>query len=388
MTKSTTSRFHLGSLVLAATPFLVAPAAPVAVAPDPIVHASVAAQEIHRLDGPHVAVYNLAGEVDVVRGEGSQVVVEMARGGSDRDRLSVETGRIGGRETLRVIYPGDRVVYRERGRFSNTTVRVRADGTLLDGRGGGDRVRISGGGGGVEAHADLTVRVPRGVEVAVYLAVGQGRAHDLEGGGLTFKTGSGGVGVANVTGPVYVDTGSGAVTISDVRGDVTADTGSGEITLRGILGGEVDADTGSGRVTLEDISGSRVTVDTGSGRVMGSGLAVGELSVDTGAGRIELDGLDVARILCDSGSGSVHLGLLADVDRLVVDTGSGGVAVEVPAGFGAAMELSSGSGSVSVDVPDKEAAVAKRRYFRGSVGDGEGSVVIDTGSGGISVRRN
>ena len=56
------------------------------------------AQEIHRLDGPRVAVYNLVGEVEVVPGVGPGVVVEITRGGADRDRLEVETGRVGGRE--------------------------------------------------------------------------------------------------------------------------------------------------------------------------------------------------------------------------------------------------------------------------------------------------
>lgn len=387
MTKSTISRFHLGSLALAAALFLVTPLGPAAGTLGPVASGSVSAQEVHRLDGPRVAVYNLAGAVEVVRGDGSQVVVEVTRGGADRGRLSVETGRIGGRETLRVIYPGDRVVYRERGRSSNTTVQVGRDGTFLDGRRGGDRVRISGRGDGLEAHADLLVRVPPGVEVAVHLAVGEGRARDLEAG-LAFRTGSGRVDVANVAGPVDVDTGSGAVTISEVRGDVTADTGSGAITLQRISGGDVDADTGSGRISLEDISGSSLNADTGSGRILGQALAVEELSVDTGSGRIELDRLQALRVSCDTGSGSVRLGLTSDVELLVVDTGSGGVAVDVPSGFGAAMELSSGSGSVSVDVPGTEAAVAKRRYFRGRVGDGEGRVMIETGSGGITVRRS
>ncbi|MYJ18978.1 MAG: DUF4097 domain-containing protein [Gemmatimonadetes bacterium] len=77
-----------------------------------------------------------------------------------------------------------------------------------------------------------------------------------------------------------------------------------------------------------------------------------------------------------------------DVDRLMVDTGSGSVVVAVPAGFGAALDLSSGSGRVSVDVPDVETVESKRRHFRGSVGDGDGRVVIDTGSGGITLRRS
>src|SRR5260221_2823754 len=44
-----------------------------------------------------------------------------------------------GRETLRVIYPDDEIVYRELGRGSNTTLRVRDDGTFNDREDRGDR---------------------------------------------------------------------------------------------------------------------------------------------------------------------------------------------------------------------------------------------------------
>ncbi len=369
MTKSTTLRFPMAAaLVLCG-------AAP----------GSLIGQEEYRLAGPRVAVYNLAGVVEVVRGEGSEVVVEVARGGADASRLSVATGRIGGAETLRVIYPDDRVVYREANRWLNATVRVRGDGTFLGGRGGGDRVRISGRGSGLEAHADLTVRVPRGVEIAVHLAVGDARASDLAAD-LSFNTASASIGVTGVEGDVSLDTGSGSLRISNVNGDVFADTGSGAIDLEGISGSAVIADTGSGSISLEDVSASRVTVDTSSGRIAGRALSAEEVVLDTGSGGIDVQGVAAARISCNTGSGAVRLGLAADVDRLIVESGSGAVAVTVPAGFGAALELDSGSGRVSVDVPQTRTAEAKRRYFRGTVGDGAGRVLIETGSGGISIR--
>lgn len=366
MTDSTTSRFQPCITAASTVLLLLAPFGSVATVPGPAGPAALAAQEVHRLAGPRVAVYNLAGEIEVVPGNGSQVVVEVSRGGPDASRLSIQTGRIGDHEALRILYPDDRVVYRGGGRRSTTTLRVRRDGTFLGRGGGGDRVRISGGGGGLEAHADLTVRVPRGVEVALHLGVGEGRVRNLEAG-VTFRTGAGGVNVADVVGQVDVDTGSGAVTISNVTGDVRVDTGSGS-------------------VALDRLTGSLVNVDTGSGRIRGRGIAVEELVVDTGSGRIDLQDVSSPRISCDTGSGSVRLELARDVDRLMVDTGSGSVAVGVPADFGAALDLSSGSGRVSVDLPELEAAVSQRRRFSGSVGDGEGLVVIDTGSGGITLR--
>ena len=45
--------------------------------------APVTGQEVERLSGGDVAVYNLAGHVEVVRGSGSDVVVRIDRGGAD-----------------------------------------------------------------------------------------------------------------------------------------------------------------------------------------------------------------------------------------------------------------------------------------------------------------
>lgn len=325
---------------------------------------TAAAQEVHRLSGREVAVYNLAGEVEVVAGDGPDVVVEVTRGGPAGQRLRIETGRAGGRESLRVVYPDDTIVYRRLGR-STSTVRVRSDGTF-GGRGGGERVRISGRGSGLEAHADLVVRVPRGGSAAVRLAAGRARA-------------------AGVVGDVEFDTWSGHVEVVDVAGNVDVDTGSGNVTLSGVEG-VVSADTGSGSVEMDGVSGAKLTVDTGSGRVEGRDVAVEQLLVDTGSGRIRLDELVASDVECDTGSGSVRLGLLSDVDRLVVDTGSGGVLVEVPDGFGAEVELDTGAGRIDVEAP-ANVSRSKRDHFRGVLGDGRGKVVIDTGSGGITIRR-
>ena len=316
------------------------------------------------LSGDRVAVYNLAGEVEVVPGTGSDVVVEVMRGGSDGDRLEIEVGEVRGREALRVIYPSDRVIYPEMGRGSNTNLRVQGNGTFFNGR-GGERVRISGRGSGLEAHADIRISMPPGADVAVYLAAGEGTGNDLRGN-LLMHTGSGAVDVSRITGNVELDTGSGSIRVFDVEGDVSADTGSGSINLERVRGRKLNADTGSGHV-----EGVDVTFD--------------EVVVDTGSGHIRMDGLTATDVLCDTGSGSVTLELLSDIQSLDVDTGSGSVRLTVPENFGAEVEFDTGSGGIDVDLSAR-IAEAKRDYFRGTIGDGNGRVVVDTGSGGISIR--
>lgn len=324
-----------------------------------------ASPQEYRIAGGHVAVYNLAGTVRVVPGTGGEVVVTVESRGADARRLSVESGPVRGTQTLRVRYPAERIVYGDMGGGSRTSVRVRNDGTF--GHGAfprGDRVDIRGSGSGLEAWADLTIAVPPGQRFSLYLGAGATDVRDVEGD-LVFDTQSGSVESAGTFGPLNIDTGSGSVRVAGATGDLEVDTGSGEVTLDGV-------------------AGDRVLVDTGSGSVRASGIRSESVEVDTGSGRITLLAVDAPDIMVDTGSGRVEVDLAADVERLEVDTGSGGVTLRVPGDLGAGIEVDTGSGTIDVEVPIDE-STRRRSYLRGTIGDGRGSIVVDTGSGSIRV---
>jgi len=320
------------------------------------------AQETHRITGTDVAIYNLAGHVSVVPGAGSDVVVRITRGGSDASELKVETGAIDGRQTLRVVYPGDPIIYPEMGRGSRTQVRVRDDGTFWDEGRGGSTIEIRGSGRGLEAWADLTVEVPSGKDVRVNLAMGGMEARGVRSD-LALHTGSGAVEATDITGDLGIDTGSGSATVSGVRGSLSVDTGSGSVSVR-------------------DVEGDEVLIDTGSGGVTGGGLRARSVRVDTGSGSIELDAVSAPEVALDTGSGSVDIALLRDVDALEVDTGSGSVTIRAPQDLGGVVDLSTGSGGIDLDFAVQVRSV-RRDEVHGTLGDGRGTIRIDTGSGGI-----
>jgi len=324
------------------------------------------AQETHRISGNEITVYNLAGHAEVVRGSGSDVVVKVTRHGADADRLTIETGEVRGRETLRVVYPDDRIIYSELGRGSRTTVNVREDGTFWDGS-RGDRVEVRGSGRGLEAWADLVVEVPEGKDFALYLAVGDAEARGLQGE-IKLHTGSGSVEATDISGALVLDTGSGSAQASGVRGDLTVDTGSGSVTVR-------------------DVTGGAVSLDTGSGGVRGGGIQASSLRVDTGSGSIDLDEVSSPDIVLDTGSGGVDLVLLTDVDRLDVDTGSGSVTIRAPADLGGEVDIETGSGGIDLDFA-VEVRRVRRDHVTGRLGDGRGRIRIDTGSGGVRLLKN
>lgn len=327
----------------------------------------VGAQEVERVSGRSVAVYNLAGRVEIVRGTGADVVVRIDRGGRDAAELIVETGEIRGRETLRIIYPDSEIVYPEMGRGSNTSLSVRPDGTFSNGGDSrGDRVRIRGRGDGLEAWADLVIEVPAGRDIDVNLAVGEVEADGVDG-------------------DLSIDTGSGAVTVFDVAGSLEVDTGSGNVTVRGVEG-DLFVDTGSGRVEVGEVRGREVEIDTGSGSVRGYSLSADVLGVDTGSGSIDLEGVSAAEVVLDTGSGSIDIEMLTDVDQLDADTGSGSITVRAPAGLGATVDIETGSGGIDLDFPVEVRSV-RRDQVRGTIGDGRGEINIDTGSGSIKLLR-
>jgi hypothetical protein len=332
--------------------------------------APLAAQERERftLRGNDVAVYNLVGELRVEGATGSEVVVEVGRGGRDAAALKVETGRIRDRETLRVIYPDDRIVYPDGDRGSRDEVSVRDDGTFgdHDRYGGGRRVTIARSGGGLEAHANVTVRVPKGQRISLYLGAGEAS-------------------VTNVDGDVFVDLWSASVTSRNTRGRLVLDTGSGEVSVSDAEG-EVDLDTGSGGVRLTNVKGRRLRVDAGSGSLTGDGITVPSLSLDLGSGGTRLSQVSSEDIDIDSGSGSVEVSLVSDVRSLIVDSGSGSVTLRIPPSLGATVDIETGSGGVETEVP---MAITRRSGSRltGTIGDGNGRIRIDSGSGEVRIRR-
>ena len=315
------------------------------------------------IPGNDVAIFNLAGELHAVPGTGSDVVVEITRGGADAAKLTVQTGELRGRQTLRIVYPDDRIVYPKMGRNSNTTIEYDDDGTFDDDHHSGrHRVRISGSGSGLEASADLKVSIPNGKRVRFFLGVG-------------------GVWINNVNGDLYVEVAGADVTTENTKGTLSLDTGSGQVSVKN-ADGKVDLDSGSGDVTITGARGSLLNIDSGSGDVKADDVNVDRLEIDSGSGSVSIAGLTSNTVSLDSGSGSVDLGFKGNVDDMTIDSGSGEVTLRLPSTFSARFEIDAGSGGVKSDFQ-----LAVTRYesdrLEGTMGTGKGSVKIDSGSGQV-----
>jgi DUF4097 and DUF4098 domain-containing protein YvlB len=329
------------------------------------------AQQMERytISGNEVAIYNLAGEVRVEQGPGPGVTAEVTRGGADAARVKVVRSEVDGRQTLRFIYPADRIQYGKLTDGSSTQLRVREDGTFSDNhdeerRNEGRRITIVSRGGGLDAHADLRVIVPRGKQVALYLAVGK-------------------VAITNVEGDLAVDAASAPVTSSNTRGELSINVGSGTVQVTQSRG-DLSIDTGSGTVAVSDIRGEMVSIDTGSGEVTATDLRTSQLAIDTGSGDIRVSNLMAPQVALETGSGAVTADLSGELWNLGVETGSGDVTLKVPPTIGAEVDIETSSGEIETDF---EVAVTRhaRDHLTGRIGDGRGKIDIETGSGAIKL---
>ena len=335
------------------------------------------APERFPLPGDAVAVYNLAGILRVEAGSGADVIVELTRGGRDAAKLKIETGALRDRNALRVIYPDDEIYYAGEGGYGNSTLEVRDDGTFGDDRDDhrgwsreGHEVRITSrrrGSGGLEASADLRVRVPKGKNVAVNLGVGKAFVTNVEGT-IRISVSSADVATDRTRGSLRVSTGSGNVDLRSAAGDVNLSTGSGDITASGIDGSMLRLETGSGTIKLSDGKAGTIYASTGSGDIDATSASGDELSFETG-------------------SGDIDVALIAAFRSVHIETGSGDVTLKVPSTAGAEVDIDTGSGDIDLGGLTLTVRKVSHDHVTGTLGDGKGRVSVETGSGNVHLEK-
>ncbi len=350
---------------------------------------SASAQTERRtLGGRDIALYNIAGEVTVERGSGSDVVVEITRGGRDAGRLRIVEDEIRGSNTLRVLYPEGDIVYPGTRRTSSRASDrdVDRDDDRYGSRGGdsysaelrldrdgmwgnsnrwddGRRVRIRSRGDGTEAWADIRVLVPRGRTVKVHLGVGQLDANGVD---------------ADLT----LDVAAARVTATGTRGALSIDAGSGSVSVRDATATEMTIDTGSGSVSISGVSADRCTFETGSGTISGDRVTCDDAKFDTGSGGIRMDDVRAPNAAFETGSGGVQVNLVTSPRSLAIESGSGSVVVRLPSDVDAEVMIETGSGGITTDFGIATNRVERNR-LQGRIGRGTGRITVETGSGSV-----
>jgi len=79
--------------------------------------------------------------------------------------------------------------------------------------------------------------------------------------------------------------------------------------------------------------------------------------------------------------------LRRDIASLQAETGSGDIAIRAPASLGAELDIQTSSGDIETDFP-LQVTRHGRDHVVGTIGDGKGTIAIETGSGAIRLLKN
>ncbi len=177
-----------------------------------------------------------------------------------------------------------------------------------------------------------------------------------------------------------IDNGSGGIKVKSIDGDVTVDNGSGGVKLTDIEG-RVDVDNGSGGIKIENVRGE-VSVDNGSGGIKMEKIK-GDVSVDNSSGGVKLEEIE-GQVEVDNGSGGVKIELYGRNYGIDVENSSGGVVVEVPADWGADLDLRSRSRHLNVR-GFRDIDLGDAGEYHGRIGGGGAMISLSSGSGTVEL---
>jgi Toastrack DUF4097 len=341
---------------------------------------------------------NLAGQVELVRADGREVVVDAtvhaeARSAAETKKLLdgmrwVRSHDTKGRAEWALSYPvDDHTSYHYPG---NRRAEPSGFWSLFDGISStsttyrGRRVRVYGGerrSSTPTLYVDLRIALPAGSDVAVRNVVGPVQGGGALEGTLTVDTGSGNVRLESYSGRLVVDTGSGNVSLDAVKGETSVDTGSGDVVVRRLVG-NATFDTGSGNVTVENVAAGKLAMDTGSGDVTIRSGDVGKVVADTGSGNVRVMAVELEELMADTGSGDVVVqSSLAKAKKVVAQTGSGNVRIKAAADASFDVDADQGSGDLDVRYADAVLRRSRHKVVGARRGDGRTTIHIETGSG-------
>lgn len=243
--------------------------------------------------------------------------------------------------------------------------------------GNGDVDLVVGAAGEIGVTAEL--RNPEKVEYEAY----------QEGDSIVVRAKTTSNGRADVTLTVpentrfALTTGSGSVDAVGVQASGQVQTGSGSVKLEGIRGDELNIATGSGDIVLTNVSGT-IVANCGSGQIAVRNSS-GSFALNTGSGRISMRHSSGPFAL-NTGSGDIEVhGELTPGSENSVGAGSGSVTIELADSPSVELDLESDDGEVRVDLPVEVRESSKGRLL-GTVGSGEASLTVSTGSGDIVVK--
>ena len=151
------------------------------------------------------------------------------------------------------------------------------------------------------------------------------------------------------------------------QADLELTTHNGAVSITNITG-HVDATTHNGRVTAESISGM-MKLRTHNGQIT-CGEISGDMELQTHNGSVEA--------VCSKSASAVS--------NISIVTHNGGIDFIAPPNLSAAIEVSTHNGSIDSDFPITIIGEVNKKQLRGTIGQGQGKLHLETHNGSIKIR--
>jgi DUF4097 and DUF4098 domain-containing protein YvlB len=281
------------------------------------------------LPNNHIQLYLGSGDVEIVPGDGSEVIIEATQYG---------------------LWLGDPLVVSESAETVQVTNESRPRFGLCIGR------------CGVYYHVTL----PRNADVTAMMS-------------------SGDVDLTGAEGAISIETSSGDVEAHDIANGLTVRSSSGDVTLDHV-GGQLDVQTSSGDVQLEEGQVDNAIVQTNSGDVKLEGVA-GSLTLHSNSGDITVREAQDGLLDIQNSSGDVdYSGSLASDGSFSVTASSGDVTLHLPETSDFTLEASTSSGDLRNDF-QLRGEQQEGNTRAGTVGAGGPLLQVSTSSGDITIER-
>jgi len=219
---------------------------------------------------------------------------------------------------------------------------------------------------------------------------GSVNCRNITGDNITVKSSSGSITAEIIKGPAQLTTSYGSITCTDMTdGDLKLKTNSGKIRLSNAFFGDCDAHTSYGSIVSDQLDGKSIKLHSGSGSIDVTDSSADTTNLSTSYGRITCRQITTKEITAKSGSGNLDIACSDTTpDEIVADliTSYGSIDLIAPQNFAGQVDLSTSYGSVRTNRPITISGEISKKKLKGTIGDGNGSLHLQTNSGSINLQ--
>ena len=219
---------------------------------------------------------------------------------------------------------------------------------------------------------------------------GSVNCRNITGDNITVKSGSGTITAEIIKGSTQLTTSYGSIICTDMSdGDLKLKTSSGKIKLTNASFGDCDAHTSYGSIISDELKGNSIKLHSGSGSIKVTESSADTTNLSTSYGHITCRQITTNDIIAKSGSGNLDIAFSDSTPaQIVADlvTSYGNIDFAAPQNFTGQVDLSTSYGSIRTNRPITINGQISKKKLNGTIGEGNGKLHMQTGSGSINLQ--